>query len=424
MSAAHKTKTVEELPTKAERIARNRYRNKRLVSYAWRAKRPLVTGFVVTALAVFTDLAGPRLIGYIVDQELANGIGALNPQRFGLLLAFFFLSVAAASVFRYLSTYYFRKTANTVARDIQRDVFSHVQRLPIAYFDQLPAGTVVSRVTNDTKAVKTLFEMVLAQMAIAAIYAVGVYINLFLLDWRLFLIAMIPIPMIMVIFVDYKRKSERYTRQYRKSLSQFNGQLNETIQGIEMIQAMGQERRIEAEISVVSDDVYRQGVNMTRLMAYSSYNATEALQYLALGGALLYFGYGHLTGRYAVPIGSLYIFVDYMVKFFGQMQNAMQRTGDLERSKSAADQVFELLQVEKVRESGQVMTTCTGRVTFENICFAYRDEPVLRDVSFTVEPNETVAFVGPTGSGKTTIMNLLLAFIHRSPVALRLTNAP
>lgn len=395
---------------KAAVKANTRYRNKRLAQYAWKSKNTLVLGFLLTGATIAADLVGPYIVGRVIDREMIEHVGVRNPATFVWILAIYFFSVVLASAFRYGSTWFFQGSSNRISMKLQEDVFNHVQHLPVAYFDKLPAGTVVSRITNDSKAVKVLYDVVLSQLTTAAVYGIAIIIGLALIDPFLLIIAMVPMPILLFLFLDFKIKSAKYNHRFRRGLSQLNANLNENIQGMEQIQAMNQEELIFKEFSQINNYVYDQGYKLTKLWSYSAFNATSALQYAVLGIALLYFGYGQITGRYLMPIGTVYIFIDYMIRLFGQIQNAMTRIGDLERANGAADHMFELLNEKAIEVRETKDTELRGSVCFDDVSFAYIDEKVLKHVSFEAKSGETLAFVGHTGSGKTTIMNLMFSF--------------
>ncbi len=399
-------------------------RNKRLFNYAVQAKKPLLTGLFLTALAVVFDLLGPFIVAYVVDHEIKTGLGPKDWPLVFLLLAAYLICIVLAGTTRLRAALNLQSAANRIAQYMQIDVFDHVQKLPISYFDSLPAGTVVSRVTNDTTAVRTLFVVVLSELITAAAYVLGIFVSLAILDIRLLFISLTVIPVLILIIWDFRRKSSRYNREYRRNLSELNGNLNENIQGMEVIRALGQEALIYKEFSEVNRSVYDADIKLTKLYSYSSFNATSTLQYVMAGAVLIYFGYGSLSGAYMVPLGNLYIFIDYMNKFFNRINNAMNRIGELERALSAADHVFELLEEETDRQDGELLPKLKGSVRFEHVTFAYKDEDVLKDVSFSVKAGETIAFVGATGSGKSTIMNLLLGFYDAQQGEIYLDGRP
>ncbi|HHT20647.1 MAG TPA: ABC transporter ATP-binding protein [Tissierellia bacterium] len=387
------------------------YRLEKLLGYAKRTQTILLGGLLMALLTVVADLFAPRIIARILDHELIEGIGTRDYDVFIQLVVLYGGLIALSALTRFLSLIFFQRGAHKVSRYMQEDLFRHVQTLPIQYFDSLPAGKVVSRVTNDTKDVIILFQVVLSNLSTAALYLIGIYGSLLLLDPKLALIAAIPLPIIGWVIMDYRKKSTELNTVYRSNLSELNASLNENIQGMEIIQAFTQEESTYQSFSQINDTIYGAQLGMTKLMSYSSFNAIGFLRYFTIGTILLYFGYGHITGAYPVSVGILYVFISYMMKIYDQSQNVLDRIGQLQRANVASDHIFSLLQQPGLSQESHQPIEVKGDVTFEHLSFYYKDgEYVLKDVSFTVEQGKTAAFVGHTGSGKSTIMNLLLRF--------------
>jgi ATP-binding cassette subfamily B multidrug efflux pump len=404
---------------KKARKAKERASLKRILALTSRVKKPLTIGIALSLISVLFDLAGPYLVGRIMDSEISVH-GRVEPRTFYLLIVLYALAVLASALTRFLGQISNQRAANEVSKSVQKDIFRHVQKLPISYFDSLPAGKVVSRVTNDTRALRSFFQVVLSQMLTALLYSLGIMIALASIDLRLLAIAMLSFPALFFLFRDDRRKASKLNYQYRRGVSELNASLNENIEGMEVIQAFGKERAMYDDFNKVNEYVYHKGLGMSHLFAYNTHTATGALNYLLLALALLYFGYGHLQAAYVVPVGHLYIFIDYMIRFFGQMNNAMTRLGELERSRSAADHVFELLDQPVPDFGGEPMPEMEGEIEFRDVTFAYKaDEDVLRNINFFVEAGETAAFVGQTGSGKSTLMNLI--FHYYSPQSGRIS---
>lgn len=383
----------------------------RLARYARHAGLPLTLGFLLTVLTVGLDLLGPYIISRILDKEILAGLGVRDSRVFLTMIALYSASLLLSLASRYGGSVFNQTAANRIARVMQGEIFAHVQKLPVAYFDSLAAGSVVSRVTNDTKAVRIFFTTVLSRLLMAGVFALGILLGLLSLDWRLFLIASISFPVLFFLFRDFQKKSLHYSRRYRKGISQLNAAMNENIHGIEVIQAYNRERDMYDTYNRINRQVFQNGLGMTRLHAYSGWNATDALNYSMFALALLYFGVSNIRGSQLVTIGQLYLFIDYMIRFFAQMNQAMQHLGNLERARGAADHIFQLLDQPTVSDQGEEVPDLKGEVAFEGVSFAYKEEDyVLKDVNFRIPEATTAAFVGQTGSGKSTIMNLLLAF--------------
>ena len=271
----------------SENSSKSRASFLRLFKYAKYAIRPLLIGLVLTISTVGLDLAGPYLISRILDGEIVVGVGARDYKTFVLIIVLYALSVLLSLATRYTGSIANQIASNRISVVMQRQVMRHVQNMPVSYFDTLAAGTVVSRITNDTKAVRIFFNTVLSQLLMAGVFALGILFGLLSLDWRLFLIASLSFPILFFMFRDFQRKSLRYSQNIRRGISRLNASMNENIQGIEIIQSFNRERSMYEAYSDINDEVFRNGLGMTRLHSYSGHNATESLNYLMLCFALL-----------------------------------------------------------------------------------------------------------------------------------------
>ena len=373
----------------------------------------MVAGFVFSILAMLTDVVGPYVLGLILDGELVEGLGPKNLKFFTILLAVYIGSLILSAIFGFLYDFFFNKTANKVAMFMQEDVFNHIQSLPISYYDSMNAGQIVARITNDTRDVKELYRLVLSQIATAIVYAIGIYTSLAFINYRLALLGLIPLPLIGIILVDYKNKSKKYNYAQRKSLAQFNADLNENIEGMEIIQAFNEEDYIYEDLDILNRDVYKNGMGFTNVFSYSGPNAMMTSLNITIALALLFFGYGAVTGKFPGSIGLFYTFSNYMSQLFDQLRIVVLRSGELEKSISAADHIFQILKTDREDFGKKNPGKIQGRISFDQVSFSYDNENyVLKEIDIQVRPGEQIALVGHTGSGKSTVMNLLFGYYH------------
>ncbi len=397
------TKTREELKRQA------RFRNKKLFKYALSLKWPLIVGFIITILASLTELAGPYIISKILDDNLKEGIGAINYKVFTGLVIVYFLSSVLVALIRYIMNLQFAKVANGLALRIREDVFNHVINLPLQFFDKYPAGKIVTRITNDTQDIRLLFQVLLFEVLTTLVFSIGLIIGLFLVSPYLGLITLVFLPFAYLIFSDYKKKSTRYNSDMRRYNSEMNANLNESIQNMEIVQAFNREEDTYREYSDLNDKHNKEGRNIATLWSYSGFNATNTLGNLITGVGVIIFALGFIRGNAPISVGGLYIFVDYNRKLYNYINNMSDRIGELEKSKTAADQVFELLEIEKY-PVGDKKIDLKGQIDLKELSFAYDEDLVLKDINISIEPGTSAAFVGHTGSGKSTIMNLIYGF--------------
>lgn len=422
-------KTQEVLHTLHDKSQR-RLRRNRLFSYAKREKALLLRSLFLTFLAVISDLIAPFLIARILDDEIIDGIGIRTVPVFSLLLLIYFLASNFSAFIRYKADLSSQNAASQISAHIRNDVFKHVQRMPISYFDNLPAGKVVSRITNDTKTLQTLYSLILSNLSMAASYIVFVYFSLLVLDWRLAFLMLLPMSALFLIIIDFRRKANRYGANFRRSLSELNANINENITNIELVQALGAEQSVCRRFTEIIKKHYGHAQDITKLFSYSAYNAVGTLRYLTIASTLLIVAHGSIKGYKLMTPGMLFLFVDYASKIFAKSIDFSMHLGNLERSKAAADHVFELLALETENETEgfrgskiNVENIASGEtlIEFDQVSFSYVEgTEVLNNISFSVNKGETLAIVGSTGSGKSTIMNLLLRFYDVNSGSIRI----
>jgi len=327
------------------------------------------------------------------------------------LLAFYFSLFVIAAIFNYGQYFYLQKAANRIIQKMRIDIFAHVQRLPIRYFDDLPAGKVVARITNDTEAIRELYVAVLSNFFTGFIYIIGIYAAMLILDVKLALLCMLLIPILFAWMIFYRKFASKYNHVIRSKVSELNAMINESIQGMTIIQAFRREKQMSAEFEEMNETHFRYQNKLLILNSLSSHNFVGVLRNLVFVGFIWYFGSNSLGAHSVVTIGVLYAYVDYINRLFHPVMNIVNQFSNLEQALVAGQRVFRLLDEQGEEVSIERMERYKGNVTFDHVYFGYKEnEDVLKDIHFEAKQGETVALVGHTGSGKSSIMNILFRF--------------
>lgn len=333
----------------------------------------------------------------------------LNPIVWLLVLYVGLLLIAA--IFQYMKTYLLQVHANKIIQRMRNDVFKKVEELPMQYFVKQPAGKILARVTNDTEAIKELYVKVLETFVNGFIYMTGIMIALFLLNKTLATICLILLPILLLFMMFYKKYAGKYNRVIRSVNSEINASINESIQTMPIIQAFRRTDERQAEFEQLNDRHFRYQKKMIALSALSSYNLVNAIRGIAFIGFIWYFGSRSFSVENVISTGLLYAFVDYLTRLFESLTQMVNQLPQLEQARVSAGRVFELLDEDTEVIDNKEIDRISGEVTFDNVSFGYeKDDYILKNVAFHVLPGQTVAFVGHTGSGKSSVMNLLFRF--------------
>lgn len=359
-----------------------------------------------------TDSSTGKSAGYDVTQLSAGELYAFyKPELPGLLrlAAMYFGLLILVAIFAYGQRLLLQTTANRIVRKMRVDVFAHTQRLPVQYYDNLAAGQVVSRITNDTEAVRELYVGVLANFFTGTIYMAGIFGALFLLDYRLALVTLPLVPILIVWIIVYRRYAAKYNRIIRAKLSEINAMINESIQGMTIIQAFRRQKETKKEFDEMNDYYFKYQNKLLNLNSITSHNLVNVVRnVLFLVVIWMFFG-GSLGALFTV--GVLYAYIDYMNRMFAPIVGIVNQLSNLETARVSAERVFKLMDEEGVNVVDGKMERYKGDVKFDNVTFAYKAKDyVLKNISFHARQGETVALVGHTGSGKSSILNLLFRF--------------
>lgn len=327
------------------------------------------------------------------------------------LLSFYFGLLVIASIFQYGQKYFLQKSANRIIQKLREDVFRQIQRLPIQYFDNLPAGKVVARITNDTEAIRELYVTVLSTFFTSFIYITGIYIALFILNAKLAAICLLLLPILFVWAKLYRKYASKYNHVIRSRVSDINGMINESIQGMSIIQAFSREKETKQEFETLNKEHFTYQNKLLSLNSSTSHNLVGVLRNTVFVAFIWYFGGEALQPSSAISLGMLYAFVDYINRLFNPVQGIVNQLANLEQALVAGERVFHLMDEEGIDVSEQEIPRYKGNVLFDHVSFGYKEgEYVLKDLCFEAKQGETVALVGHTGSGKSSIMNLLFRF--------------
>ncbi|MGG1550456.1 ABC transporter ATP-binding protein [Paenibacillus ferrarius] len=359
-----------------------------------------------------TITSGEQQVQYAYTKLGAAQLYAFYKPEFTELMTlagFYVILIVVGAGFTYGQRYLLQSAANRIIQRMRRDVFAQIQRLPITYFDNQPAGKVVSRITNDTESVRDLYVQVLANFFTGTIYIVGIIIAIFVLDYRLALFTLPIIPLLLGWIVLYRKYASVYNHEIRERIGAINGMINEAIQGMTIIRAFRRQKETTKEFDTLNDEYTMYQNKLLSLNSLTSHNLMNVVRNVFFFGLIWYVGGSSLNAL--ISVGVLYAFVDYLNRMFHPMVGIVNQLPNLERAIVSADRVFELLQEPGVDVVEGDVARFRGHVQFEGVRFAYKEgEDVLKDISFEAKPGQTVALVGHTGSGKSSILNLLFRF--------------
>jgi ATP-binding cassette, subfamily B, multidrug efflux pump len=396
--------------------------------YRWRVVLALALVAVVTPL----ELAPPGLFQIAIDRYFTPAIKGAIPTNAALrgveLISVVFLLVLMFDFLaQYIQIRIMQRVGQQTMYDMRREIFAHLQRLPMSYFDRNPVGRLVTRVTTDVDALNDLFAAGVVTM-INDFFLLAVMAGwLFWIDWRLALNALAVLPFILVVTFVFRHFVREANRRIRTAIARINAFLQEYISGMSVVQIFNREQKAREEFGERNRDNMRAWRDAILAFALF-YPAVEILSVAAI--ALIYWSGGIRVLNGNLTLGVLTAFTMYATRFFRPIQDLSEKFNILQSAMAASERIFKLLDEPATVSSPADaigLDSPRGEIEFRNVWFSYRnvqepgeDDWVLRDVSFRISPGQTLAIVGHTGAGKTTLISLLLRFydIQRGEILL------
>ena len=383
---------------------------RRLIQYA----KPyggkfIIVGFLVL-FSISYDIASPLIVGYI--EELVVGDFTLD-HLFASVAVY-----AGVLVFSMLSTYFqaviLQKVGQRIISDLREDLFTHIESLAHEQLNEIPVGKLVTRVTNDTNAISMMFTNLLVNLTKNAFVILGILVAMLCLNYELTLMVLCFVPFIVIFTVIFRKFSRRAYRKVKDATTDINTYLSENLSGIKVTQIFGREDEKMTEFRQKSQTLAR--ANQEQIFVFGVFRPLVYMLYISSILCLFYLGgMGHLTGAtflgQSISSGTIVTFYMYISKFFTPIQNLAEQFNWLQSAFASSEKVFSIMDIEpKMQDAPDAieLEDIKGEIEFKDVWFSYiPGEWVLQGVSFHVNPRQTVAFVGSTGSGKSTILSLI-----------------
>lgn len=376
----------------------------RLLSYAKPYAFWVALALILVLVLTWFDLYRPILIGDAINLFEADGdydVIVNTAIKYSIVLALGF-------VFNIAQTWILQKTGQNIILQVRRELYLHIQSLSSRYFDLTPVGKLATRVSNDVEALNEMYSDILVKLFRNIIKIIGLAAVMLVYDYKLALFSFILLPIVILLTVFFRRMARKIYRIYRTRLTDLNTFLSEHLSGMRIIQIFGREERKYEEFHDKNKKLYKAFYN--EMLIFAVFRPLMYILSVLSLMIVLWVGSREVFAT-VISVGTLYIFSNYIQSFFDPIQELAEQFSTLQSSIASAEKIFTIMDekfsIEEV-ENPVVLPEIKGRIEFDHVWFAYDDENyVLRDVSFVIEPGQKVAFVGATGAGKSSILNLI-----------------
>lgn len=390
--------------------------------YIKNAKKEYILGSIYSVLNVALGVIGVYVLAKVFDG-IEGSITRQVVLKSLVIVAGYGLILLCSGISNYVRNIYLVKGANEMYVRIQMQVYDHIQSLPIKYFDNIPAGSVVSRITSDVNQIRTFFVSSFIQIMIITLKVLFSYIVLFYVDYRFGIFMVFLLPVMYYILKLYNKLTIDSIKGYRRKFSESNGIINENYQNLEIIKAFNREKASIADWNKHNIERYVYWKKLNQVDSLLLHNITGVFRVILFIGIVYYYAYSSFNNNiFGVTLGMVYLFINYTTDIIYRIADFTMGISTYVRAVGAANNIQEILKLEVEKDIDmQEMRNFRGNIEFENLYFAYNeDDYVLKDINLEIKENQTVAFVGHTGSGKSTIMNLVVKFYEPNKGVLKI----
>lgn len=390
-------------------LQKKRFQFIRLMGYFRPFISPVALSILLALLVNAAVLARPYIIKHVIDDYIAKGIyDAVNIWSLGLL---YLLMVLGSSGLGYIQTYILTHVGQKIMYNIRNQLFKHVQTMSMRFFDKNSTGRILTRVTNDVEALNDLFSGVIVDLIKNLILIAGIIAMMVVMDPQLALVSISCVPLIAGVMVVYRIAARKNFIKVKGMISRINGFLAENISGMKLVQIFHREKEKFDELLDLDGKYFKFSLREVILNSFSR-PLVDIINNLTIAVLILFCTGRLLSGT--LEIGVLFAFITYIKQFFDPISEISEKYTTIQSAAISSERIFEILDMTDVQEDlseGLSAEKLRGEIEFRNVWFAYNPgEWVLRDVSFRIEPGQTAAFVGATGSGKSTIISLMARF--------------
>ncbi|WP_249593837.1 ABC transporter ATP-binding protein [Peribacillus frigoritolerans] len=390
---------------------------KRLLTYLKPRRNKLISVFFAAIMSTIFMIVGPKIMGNAITELFEGAYGkfkgipgaAINFDKIGQILLLLAGLYVLSSLFSYVQQYIMSSVAQDTVYDLREDVNKKLEKLPLKYFEGRPNGETLSRMTNDIDTIGSTLQQSLTQFITSIVTIVGIIIMMLSISPLLTLISIISLPLSIFAIRPILKRSQKHFADQQRKLGQLNGHIEEIYTGHQVVKAFGYEKKASAQFTEVNEELYKAG---SKAQFISGIIMPVMFFIGNLSYVLISVVGGILVTQRSISIGDIQAFITYSKQFTQPITQTANIANIIQSTVAAAERVFELLdEEEEMKEQTTAnIKRANGAVSFEHVDFGYGEEMLIEDMNIDVLPGQTVAIVGPTGAGKTTMINLLMRF--------------